>query len=850
MNKENKNIESIYPLSPMQQGMLFHTLYAPDSGVYFEHLSCTLYANLNATAFKQAWQRVVERHPVLRTLFVWEHRKKPLQVVRKSVNLPWVQHDWQRLSLIEQQERLEAFLKADRGQGFELDQAPLMRCALIQMAKDTYQFVWSFHHLLMDGWCLSIILKEVFAFYEAFKQTDNLYLDAPRPYRDYITWLQQQDLSQAETFWRQALQGFTAPTPLVVDRVVGSRPNQRETYDEQHLQLSAAVTDALQSLARHHHLTLNTLVQGAWALLLSRYSGEEDVVFGATVSGRPHALSGVESMVGLFINTLPVRVQVSGEAFLLPWLQHIQAQQVEREQYSYTPLVEIQGWSNVPRGMVLFESLVVFENYPVDASLQKLSDSLKIGNLRFFERTNYPITVVAALDPELSLQISYEASRFEATTITRMLGHFQTLLTAIVANPQQHLKELPLLTEAERHQLLVEWNDTFADYPQNKCIHHLFEAQVERTPDAVAVVFEDKQLTYCELNRRANQLAHHLQALGIEPEVLVGLCVERSLEMVVGLLGILKAGGAYVPLDPAYPQERLAFMLSDSQVSVLLTQEKLVAGLPEQKARVVCLDRDWGVIAQKSEENPVSGVKPENLAYVIYTSGSTGKPKGAMNTHGGIGNRLLWMQDAYRLTSADRVLQKTPFSFDVSVWEFFWPLLTGAGLVVAQPGGHHDSAYLVKVIAQQKITTLHFVASMLQVFLQEQGLESCSCLRQVFCSGEALPFELQEHFFARLGVELHNLYGPTEAAIDVTYWQCEQESHRKMMPIGRPIANTQIYLLDQYLQPVPIGVPGELHIGGAGLARGYLNRPELTEEKFIPNPFSDEPGTRLYKTGD
>jgi amino acid adenylation domain-containing protein len=406
------------------------------------------------------------------------------------------------------------------------------------------------------------------------------------------------------------------------------------------------------------------------------------------------------------------------------------------------------------------------------------------------------------------------------------------------------------LSDSERHQLLVEWNNTQINYPQNKCLHHLFEAQVERTPDAIAIVFEDARLTYQELNQRANQLAHYLKKLGVEPEILVGVYIERSLEMVIGLLGILKAGGAYVPIDPTYPTERISFMLEDAQTPILLTQANLLHALSEQKAHKICLDSDWQSISQENENNLNSGVKPDNLAYVIYTSGSTGKPKGVMNTHLGICNRLLWMQDAYHLTDIDSVLQKTPFSFDVSVWEFFWPLLVGARLVVAQPGGHQDPDYLLQIIIEQKITTLHFVPSMLQVFVEVAELENCTSLQRVICSGEVLPFELQKRFFARSQARLHNLYGPTEAAVDVTYWECKRDTHLNKIPIGRPIANTQIYILDDFLQPVSIGTPGELHIGGVGLARGYLNRPELTTEKFIPNPFNNNPKTRLYKTGD
>lgn len=468
-----ENIADIYELSPMQQGMLFHTLYAPKSGVYFEQRNCILHGKLNVTAFKQAWQQVVARHPVLRTSFYWEEIDKPLQVVYQSVDLPWVEYDWLGLTPTEQEEQLEAFLQADREQSFELNRAPLMRCALIKVREDAYQFVWSHHHLLMDGWCNAIILKEVLSFYEAFNKSQNLYLNTPRLYRDYIIWLQQQNNSQAEAFWRQALQGFTAPTPLVVNANVGNLSNQKEIYDHQYLQLSATFTAALQSLAAQHHLTLNTLVQGAWGLLLSRYSGERDVVFGATVSGRPTSLSGVEFMVGLFINTLPVRMQVSPEAELLPWLQQLQAEQIEREQYSYSSLIDIQGWSDVPRGTPLFESLVVFENYPVslDAFLQEWSGSLEITKGRGFEQTNYPLTVVAIPGLEFSARIQYECGRFDTATVKRMVGHFQTLLSAIVANPFQRLKNLPLLTEPELHQLLVEWNDTQTEYPQDKCIH-------------------------------------------------------------------------------------------------------------------------------------------------------------------------------------------------------------------------------------------------------------------------------------------------------------------------------------------------------------------------------------------
>jgi amino acid adenylation domain-containing protein len=458
---------------------------------------------------------------------------------------------------------------------------------------------------------------------------------------------------------------------------------------------------------------------------------------------------------------------------------------------------------------------------------------------------------VGEVGEQLEVSLEYSTDLFDAERIERMAGHYQRLLEDIVEHPEKKIWELELLTETEKHQILVEWNDTAADYPKDKCVHQLFEEQVERTPDAVAVVFGEEQLTYRELNERANQLGHYLQKLGVGPEVLVGICVERSLEMIVGLLGILKAGGAYVPLDPSYPRERLKYMLEDTQAPILLTQATLELDLTLENTGVVYLDRDWEEIARLGSDNPKSDVQPENLIYVIYTSGSTGKPKGAMNIHIGVVNRLLWMRDALGFNATDRILQKTPFSFDVSVWELFLPILTGAVLVFAKPEGHKDPQYLVELIQEVKITALHFVPSMLQVFLEVDNLaDRCSSLQRVICSGEALPSILQETYYSRTETKLYNLYGPTEAAVDVTWWACRSADDLRSVPIGKPVANTQIYILDHYFNPAPVGVPGELYIGGVQVGRGYFNKPELTQERFIADPFGSREKGKLYKTGD
>ncbi|MGZ4979414.1 MAG: non-ribosomal peptide synthetase, partial [Methylobacter sp.] len=510
---------------------------------------------------------------------------------------------------------------------------------------------------------------------------------------------------------------------------------------------------------------------------------------------------------------------------------------------------QIQGWSEVARGLPLFESLLVFENYPIDQALTEKLDSLTIDDITVVDRTSYPLTLSAFPGTELGLEIGYSADRFEAGTIERMLGHLQRLLEIFIEQPEKRLSELSIISEAEKQQILIDWNATEVNYPKDCYIHQLFETQAEQTPDALALAFDGQALTYAELNAKVNQLAHYLIGQGVGPDMLVGVCLERSLEMVIGLLAILKAGGAYVPLDPAYPPERLEFMLSDVGPIVVLTQQTCREKLSSCMATVLCLDSEWTLVEQASAANPDIKLMPENLAYCIYTSGSTGQPKGAAVPHQGILNRLHWMQDQYRLDRQDAILQKTPYSFDVSVWEFFWPLMTGAKLVVAQPDAHKDGLALVDLIRREQITTVHFVPSMLQAFIDTPGVENCTSLTRVICSGEALPADLVARFQEKLPAGLHNLYGPTEASVDVSYWACVPGCIETAIPIGRPIANISLYILDRQLNPVPVGTPGELHIGGIGLGRGYLKRPVLTAEKFIPNPFESN-GSRLYKTGD
>jgi amino acid adenylation domain-containing protein/non-ribosomal peptide synthase protein (TIGR01720 family) len=856
-------IDDIYPLSSMQQGMLFHSLNAAEEGAYVNQLRMDI-RGLDMEHFRQAWQGALNRHAVLRAGFIWEGLEEPVQVIRRQVALPIQLHDWRERTEVGYPDRLAdalAQLAQERLQtGFALNVAPLLRLDLVRVADDGYHMIYTNHHILMDGWSDSQLLGEVLQRYQG--QTPVM---APGSYRDYLVWLQHRDPVAQERFWREQLQALEEPTLLA--NVVGNvaprfqsaqlpESDQAETvWGDYSVTLTDEEVSRLSDFTKQQKVTINTVLQAAWLLLLQRYTGQNCVTFGATVAGRPAEVTGIEQQLGLFINTLPVVGRIDPAERIGDWARRIQVQNLALREYEHTPLYEIQRWAG-QGGSALFDNIIVFENYPVAEALQKgAPPGLEFREIRHHEQTNYGLTLLVSLSDRLSLHYHYDRRQFSDAVIEQLNRQLIGLLKAFIGNADQAVGNLSLLDEAEAHRILKEWNATAVDYGEGTCIHSLFEAQAAQTPQAAALIFpqegQDQHLSYAELNTRANQLAHRLRLLGIGPDVLVGIAVERSVEMVVGLLGILKAGGAYVPLDPDYPRERLSYMMADSGIGLLLTQERLQARLAVPAGvQVLCLDGEpeagWH---QESGENPPLITRPDNLAYVIYTSGSTGKPKGAGNSHRALYNRLTWMQGAYRLTAEDSILQKTPFSFDVSVWEFFWPLLNGAKLVVAAPGDHREPERLVALIKQIGITTLHFVPSMLQVFMQHDAVASCTSLRQIICSGEALSAELQTQVLQRLPfIKLRNLYGPTEAAIDVTHWTCMDDNSTNV-PIGRPIANLQTYILDSQLCSLPVGVVGELYIGGAGLARGYHGRSGLTAERFIPDPYG-ETGGRLYRTGD
>jgi amino acid adenylation domain-containing protein/non-ribosomal peptide synthase protein (TIGR01720 family) len=856
--KLSENIEDAYPLTMLQLGMFFHSEYNSESATYHNVSSYHLQAPFNLQYFQKTLQYLANRHPILRTSFDLSNFQEPLQLVHKVVDIPLQVEDISHLLLTKQEELLSACFETEKHLPFDWAKPPLLRFCIYRRSKDTFQFSFTEHHAILDGWSVASLTTELFERYLSLLG-EKVHVIEPSPavnFRNFVALEKQAITSDAfQHYWTQKLSDSTA---TVLPRWSSQHSKDSAQSVQQicvhEVPITSEVSEGLNQLARALGVPIKSILLAAHMRVLSLLSGQSDIVTGLVCNGRPEEKDG-ERVLGLFLNTLPYRLQLLGGTWIDLVSKTFAAEQ-ELMPFRRYPLAQLQ---KVLGRKSFFETAFNYINFHIYQNLSQV-DSMLL-DAKSFAVTNFTFMAQFSQPPSLSqvsLNLEYDATVLCEQQIQAIGGYYVRTLAAIAGEPEGYYPDHVLLSAQEKNQLLVEWNDTQAEYPLQKCIHHLFEAQVKQTPDAIAVVFEDEQLTYYEVNAKANQLAHYLRSaklsrsdsLGVKSGVLVGICVERSLEMVIGLLGILKAGGAYVPIDPSYPQERLAFMLEDSQTPILLSQQHLVESLPAHKAQVVCLDSNWELIAHQSSENLTCNLRSDSLAYVIYTSGSTGIPKGAMNTHRGICNRLLWMQDTYQLTAADCVLQKTPFSFDVSVWEFFWPLLAGARLVVARPDGHRDPNYLVNLITQEQITTLHFVPSMLQAFVEAEGLENCKSLKRVICSGEALSPELQQCFFTRLQAELHNLYGPTEAAIDVTSWQCQRQSDLAIVPIGRAIANTQIYILDTNGQPVPIGVPGELHIGGEQLAIGYLNRPELTAEKFIPNAFSNKLGARIYKTGD
>lgn len=840
------------PLSFAQQRLWFMDQLAPGNLFYNVDYALRLRIPLSVTVMERSLNEIVRRHEAMRTTFR-EENGEPRQVIAPVMHLALPVRDLQHLPELEREAEALRLATEEARRVFDLTRGPLVRTMLLRLGEVDYVFLLEMHHIVCDGWSINVFFRELSAVYQAFCTGEPSPLpELPVQYADFAVWqrqwLQEEILESQLAYWKKQL----ADLPILQLPTDRPRPQVQSFQGaRQPVVIPKQLVADLQALSQREQVTLFMTLLAAFKVLLHRYTGQNDIVVGAPIANRNRA--EIEGLIGFFVNNLVMRSDLSGDPSFLELLRRVRETALEAYSHQDLPFEQLVEELHPARDTSrnpLFQ--VTFQLYSDKNSSQDRTQDAGLSLLGISRGTAiFDLAFSLGDSPEgLSGRFEYSTALFDAATIARMAGHFQVLLEAIIENPERRLSQLAILTEAERQQLLAEWNHTEVQYPANASLHRLFEAQVTRTPNAVAVVFDGAHLTYRELNRRANQLAHSLMEQRVGPDTRVAICMERSLEMVVGLLGILKAGGGYVPLDPAYPKQRLTFMLEDSQAHLLLTQRGLLDRVPPRQPTPVCLDLDWPVCDGGREANPTGEVNPDSAAYVIYTSGSTGRPKGVVISHRAICNHMFWMQEAFPLNEADRVLQRTPLSFDASVWEFYAPLLSGARLVMLRPAAHSDCAELIRVISEEEVTILQLVPSLLRVLIEEPAIETCRCLRRVFCGGEALTAEIRDRFKARLGANLCNLYGPTESSIDTTSYCCRDVRDEGFVPIGRPISNTQVYVLDPRLNLVPIGVPGELHIGGNGLARGYLNRPELTAEKFIPNPFGAAKGSRLYKTGD
>ena len=857
-----------YPLSSLQEAMVFHSLSQPHSGIYLEQIIGNFRENLDVEVFCQSWQQVMKRHPSLRTGFDWSNTQQTFQFVHEDVNLPFTQQNWQGLSSKEQREKLDYYLQQDRHHGFDLQQPPLMRLALFQLGEAHYQLVWTVHHSIIDGRSFVVVLREVFGIYESICNHEAISLPEVRPYGDYIEHRSKLNIADSRQYWQNLLAGFTEPNQILLpspleEESTGcskyiSLPTSTCKYKTQKLNLSEVTTTTLQSLAETEEITINTLLQGAWALLLARYGNTDDVVFMTTRACRKSVLGDTQNMVGLFINTLPVRVQLNFETLVLPWLQDLRSQWIKLRKYENTPFEVIHDSSELLPGMTLFNSLVIYDHGDLTTTLQSLGRNWEQREFELIDFVDIPLKVRGYGGKQLQLSLTYDTEKFSTPAIARILDSLQVILESFASNSaDMTLGEIPYLSEREKKLLLEDFPQTeVTDSHREKTYPELFVSQVNKTPEAIAVIHESNQLTYAQLNSQSNQLAYYLIKLGITPDTIVGVFLERSLLTTIAYLGILKAGGAYLPLDVNYPQERLSYMVTDSGTGVILSQSSLLEKIPPSNAQIISLDTEWAKIAQESATNPELKITPKNLAYVIYTSGSTGKPKGVMITHKGMVNHNLAMVNKCAMQPRDTVLQFSSLSFDIAIKEIFPTWLQGATLVL-RPENLLTVPELLQFLDENQITILSLPTGFWHEMVRSMANLQYSLpesVRLVIVGGEKAHKSSYQTWLSMVGKNRRwlNTYGPTEITVSATsYEPGSAPQHHKLLteiPIGRPLTNVEAYILNSQLQPVPLGVPGELYIGGDGVARGYLYRPELTQERFINSPFCSE--KKLYQTGD
>lgn len=855
----DSNIEAIYRLSPVQEGMLFHTLESAKSGVYFEQYSCLLSGPLDYLLLKTAWQTVLERHPTLRTLFTWERRDQPVQIVRQSVVLPWSQMDWSALSEDEQQNRWKALLQRDRDRGFDLEQAPLLRLTLVQQAPRRTRLLWSFHHLLLDGWSMLLILDEVMFYYRGAVSDRAVELPAPPPYVNFVRWLEQRDRSGEPAFWSGILAGYTKQARIQPDCVRGEKQDRRTEFTG--LDLAVDRSLQLESFAKRQQITLNTLVVGAWAIVLGRYCKRRDVIFGTTVSGRSSELERSDSIAGLFLNTLPFRAKLAEQMPVGAWLRDIQSQFLKMREFEHTPLTAIQRWSELPAGTGLFDTILVYEGFPPGNTPATADTELLVSDESYIEYSHYPLSIKVFPGKSIELIAVHDTQFYSVSFAQTLLEQLQTVLLEIASRSEQPMDALALSSKAERYRLLEEWNHTQANDPEAVSIHQLIEKVVESSPDALAVVCESEQLSYRTLNNRANKLAGYLRECGVQNQIAVPVLLNRSGDAIVAILAVLKSGSAYIPLDPIFAEGRIGAVYDDllnasncgeeaGRRLLAISRSDFIDRLPADQFQTVCLDRDESQIAYSSDSNPEVPLTTEKLAYIMYTSGSTGRPKGVMISHASLLNSTRARSDYYQ-ERFDRFMLLSSLATDSSVAGIFWSLSEGATLVLPRDRIEQDIYGLVDSLYRHKISHLLCLPSLYQLILEHTESAQLECLKLVIVAGEACRRDvLSAHRRHLPRTPLHNEYGPSEACVWASVARLDQLLDHQRISIGRPINNQKIFILDEQQRLVPIGVAGELCISGVGLAVGYLNQVEKTASSFISHPFDTRSDARLYRSGD
>ena len=858
LKKRMLKAQQSFPMSKGQESLWYVNQSDPTTAAYNVASTVTIHSVVDYSLLERAVNTCIQRHSSLSTSYGLEGGKSK-QYIQTDVSIKLILNDVAGFTENEIKDKIES----DYKKPFDLSKSPIIRASIYHLSETECIFMLVVHHIGFDASSLWTVMEDMGGIYQALEKKRSISLvPVAASYRDFTqhqaNFLASNEAEKNKNYWLKKLSGELSPLTLDIS---SPRPAvQSYKGKSKFFELPKSLSQKINELAKKQGVTAYTVLLAAYYTLLYRHSNQKDICVVSPTSGRNQ--SQFMKTVGYFVNPVIMRAELSNNPIFIDFINSVNETVLEgiaHQEYPFSSLIEALNPARDSSYSPLSQVSFVFQKTSDEGFSNAWIPGQKgpIIDWAGLQISQYPLNQQEG-QFELELEIvdvqgafhgilKYNTDLFEEDKIKMLIGNFTTLLTSIAANPKTDIARLNIMTELEIEQQQV-WNKTSETYPAADSLHQLFERQVDKNPSAIALTFANINLSYQQLNARSNQLAHYLLEQGVQLESKVAICMDRSIEMVVSLLAVIKAGGVYVPVDPNYPAARVEFLLQDTNSKLLLSQQHLLEQLPVVDANIISLDQlDLSAYA---DVNPNIAVTKENLAYMIYTSGSTGNPKGTMNTHAGISNRLLWMQAEYMLGSDDSILQKTPFSFDVSVWEFFWPLISGARLVVAIPEGHKDTDYLINTIQQEAISVMHFVPSMLSVFLSHPDTSKCSSLKRVICSGEALSFELQQRFFNCLPRELHNLYGPTEAAIDVTYWKCNQGYRSNIVPIGKPIANIEIFVLDEFMQQVPVGVNGELHISGIGLARGYYNRQELTKEKFIANPYSDDMNSRLYKTGD